>query len=64
MLSHICDRGSVQWEIKLEGRVECPAAILGDFSQVFTLLCMLHHVVPICYCELEGLLIVFPMGCL
>ncbi|XP_044482387.1 putative acyl-activating enzyme 19 isoform X3 [Mangifera indica] len=26
--------GSVQWEIKLEGRVECPAAIVGDFSQV------------------------------
>lgn len=26
--------GSVQWEIKLEGRIECSAAISGDFSQV------------------------------
>ncbi|KAI9072791.1 hypothetical protein K1719_045233 [Acacia pycnantha] len=26
--------GSVQWEIKLEGRVECSAAIVCDFSQV------------------------------
>ncbi|KAL7083464.1 hypothetical protein ACP275_14G164300 [Erythranthe tilingii] len=26
--------GVVQWETKLEGRVECSAAILGDFSQV------------------------------
>ncbi|KAL7238340.1 hypothetical protein ACSBR2_004443 [Camellia fascicularis] len=26
--------GSVQWEIKLEGRIECSAAILGNFSQV------------------------------
>ncbi|RDY02984.1 putative acyl-activating enzyme 19, partial [Mucuna pruriens] len=26
--------GSVQWEIKLEGRVECTAAIVSDFSQV------------------------------
>ncbi|KAI4356845.1 hypothetical protein L6164_000832 [Bauhinia variegata] len=26
--------GSIQWEIKLEGRVECTAAIVGDFSQV------------------------------
>nr|XP_048331209.1 putative acyl-activating enzyme 19 isoform X4 [Ziziphus jujuba var. spinosa] len=26
--------GSVQWKIKLEGRVECSAAIVGDFSQV------------------------------
>ncbi|KAF3447578.1 hypothetical protein FNV43_RR12765 [Rhamnella rubrinervis] len=26
--------GSVQWKLKLEGRVECSAAIIGDFSQV------------------------------
>ncbi|TKY63776.1 putative acyl-activating enzyme 19 [Spatholobus suberectus] len=26
--------GSVQWEIKLEGRIECTAAIVSDFSQV------------------------------
>ncbi|XP_052113196.1 putative acyl-activating enzyme 19 isoform X2 [Arachis duranensis] len=26
--------GSVQWEIKLDGRVECTAAIVSDFSQV------------------------------
>ncbi|KAI7752860.1 hypothetical protein M8C21_016534 [Ambrosia artemisiifolia] len=26
------DIGFVQWEVKLEGRVECSAAILGDFS--------------------------------
>lgn len=26
--------GSVQWEIKLEGRIECSAAVLADFSQV------------------------------
>nr|KYP76965.1 Acyl-CoA synthetase family member 4 [Cajanus cajan] len=26
--------GSVQWEIKLEGRIECTAAIVCDFSQV------------------------------
>lgn len=26
--------GSVCWEIKLEGRVECSAAIVGDFCQV------------------------------
>ncbi|KAJ8771311.1 hypothetical protein K2173_026488 [Erythroxylum novogranatense] len=26
--------GSVQWEAKLEGRIECSAAIAGDFSQV------------------------------
>ncbi|KAG7994868.1 hypothetical protein I3843_01G080500 [Carya illinoinensis] len=31
----ICGKsGSVKWEIKLEGRIECSAAILGDFSQV------------------------------
>lgn len=30
----ICSSGSVQWEIKLEGRVECSAAILSDFTQV------------------------------
>ncbi|KAI7752866.1 hypothetical protein M8C21_016540 [Ambrosia artemisiifolia] len=28
------DIGFVQWEVKLEGRVECSAAILGDFSVV------------------------------
>ncbi|XP_039684808.1 putative acyl-activating enzyme 19 isoform X4 [Medicago truncatula] len=26
--------GSMQWEIKLEGRIECTAAIVSDFSQV------------------------------
>ncbi|KAL5549640.1 hypothetical protein UlMin_004871 [Ulmus minor] len=26
--------GSVQWRIQLEGRIECSAAILGDFSMV------------------------------
>ncbi|XP_050280846.1 putative acyl-activating enzyme 19 isoform X3 [Quercus robur] len=26
--------GSVQWEVKLEGRIECSAAVLADFSQV------------------------------
>ncbi|KAJ9131836.1 hypothetical protein P3X46_034748 [Hevea brasiliensis] len=26
--------GSIQWEVKLEGRVECSAAIVADFSQV------------------------------
>ncbi|XP_057455302.1 putative acyl-activating enzyme 19 [Lotus japonicus] len=26
--------GSIQWEIKLEGRIECTAAIVSDFSQV------------------------------
>lgn len=26
--------GSVWWEINLEGRIECSAAVLGDFSQV------------------------------
>ena len=26
--------GFVQWEVQLEGRVECSAAILGDFSEV------------------------------
>ncbi|XP_058228620.1 putative acyl-activating enzyme 19 isoform X2 [Rhododendron vialii] len=26
--------GFVQWETKLEGRIECSAAIIGDFSQV------------------------------
>ncbi|KAJ8499034.1 hypothetical protein OPV22_009586 [Ensete ventricosum] len=26
--------GSIRWEVKLEGRVECSAAIAGDFSQV------------------------------
>ncbi|KAL5062134.1 hypothetical protein RYX36_023871 [Vicia faba] len=26
--------GSIQWEIKLEGRVECTAAVVPDFSQV------------------------------
>ncbi|PON87500.1 PQQ-dependent membrane bound dehydrogenase, glucose/quinate/shikimate-related [Trema orientale] len=26
--------GYVQWKIQLEGRIECSAAILGDFSQV------------------------------
>ncbi|GFY90408.1 AMP-dependent synthetase and ligase family protein [Actinidia rufa] len=26
--------GFVHWEIKLEGRIECSAAILGDFTQV------------------------------
>ncbi|KAL3026908.1 hypothetical protein AAZX31_03G019100 [Glycine max] len=26
--------GSVQWEIKLKGRIECTAAIVSDFSQV------------------------------
>ncbi|PRQ56503.1 putative L-aminoadipate-semialdehyde dehydrogenase transcription factor WD40-like family [Rosa chinensis] len=26
--------GSIQWELQLEGRVECSAAILGDFTQV------------------------------
>ncbi|CAL9064870.1 putative acyl-activating enzyme 19 isoform X1 [Musa acuminata AAA Group] len=26
--------GSIRWEVKLEGRVECSAAITGDFSQV------------------------------
>ncbi|KAI8572502.1 hypothetical protein RHMOL_Rhmol01G0204200 [Rhododendron molle] len=26
--------GVVQWETKLEGRIECSAAIIGDFSQV------------------------------
>lgn len=26
--------GLVRWEVKLEGRVECSAAITGDFSQV------------------------------
>ncbi|KAL4561450.1 hypothetical protein LXL04_033616 [Taraxacum kok-saghyz] len=26
--------GFVEWEVQLEGRVECTAAILGDFSQV------------------------------
>lgn len=26
--------GFVQWEVQLEGRLECSAAILGDFSQV------------------------------
>ncbi|KAL7616053.1 hypothetical protein Lser_V15G03171 [Lactuca serriola] len=26
--------GVIQWEIELEGRVECSATILGDFSQV------------------------------
>nr|XP_043608968.1 putative acyl-activating enzyme 19 [Erigeron canadensis] len=26
--------GFVQWEVQLEGRVECSAAILGDFSKV------------------------------
>nr|GEW67459.1 putative acyl-activating enzyme 19 isoform X1 [Tanacetum cinerariifolium] len=26
--------GLVQWEVQLEGRVECSAAILGDFSEV------------------------------
>ncbi|XP_061346780.1 putative acyl-activating enzyme 19 isoform X2 [Gastrolobium bilobum] len=26
--------GSVQWEIKLEGRIECTAAIVSNFSQV------------------------------
>ncbi|MED6196704.1 hypothetical protein PIB30_049837 [Stylosanthes scabra] len=26
--------GSVQWEIKLDGRVECTSAIVSDFSQV------------------------------
>ncbi|URD75722.1 PQQ [Musa troglodytarum] len=27
-------RGSIRWEVKLEGCVECSAAITGDFSQV------------------------------
>ncbi|KAK1284898.1 putative acyl-activating enzyme 19 [Acorus calamus] len=27
-------RGFVRWEVKLEGRIECSAAITGDFSQV------------------------------
>ena len=26
--------GSIQWEVKLEGRIESSAAIVGDFSQV------------------------------
>ena len=26
--------GSVRWSVKLEGRVECSAAITGDFSEV------------------------------
>ncbi|XP_073227086.1 putative acyl-activating enzyme 19 isoform X3 [Cicer arietinum] len=26
--------GSIQWDIKLEGRIECTAAIVSDFSQV------------------------------
>lgn len=26
--------GSIQWEVKLEGRIECTAAIVSDFSQV------------------------------
>lgn len=30
----ICFSGHVQWKIQLEGRIECSAAILGDFSQV------------------------------
>ncbi|XP_057981012.1 putative acyl-activating enzyme 19 isoform X2 [Malania oleifera] len=29
-----CKSGSVQWEVKLEGRIECTAAIPGDFSMV------------------------------
>ncbi|CAK7342866.1 unnamed protein product [Dovyalis caffra] len=28
------DRGSVQWEVKLEGRIESSAAVVGDFSQL------------------------------
>lgn len=28
--------GTVEWETKLEGRVECSAAIVDDFSQVLS----------------------------
>lgn len=33
--------GSVQWEIILDGRIECSAAITGDFSQVLLFLYLL-----------------------
>lgn len=36
------DSGSIRWEVKLEGRVECSAAITGDFSQVFFPLALLN----------------------
>jgi len=35
LVSNQCFSGSVQWEIKLEGRIECTAAIVSDFSQVY-----------------------------
>lgn len=40
--------GSVKWEIKLEGRIECSAAILGDFSQVllYFIVCLHHFILP------------------
>lgn len=34
--------GTVEWETKLEGRVECSAAIVDDFSQVLS-----HATLPV-----------------
>lgn len=36
--------GSVQWEVKLEGRIECSAAVLADFSQVVHFIVCLYQV--------------------